>query len=255
MSLSLFLAAGTAPNGQTLPANAQALLDFMAQYVSIDGQDSFNGVNFGPSTPAPENRGYPWFKTDADYNPIGFYSWNGSAWVAIPTVIATGTTSQRPLSPATGTVFFDTTINVELTFERGQWRTSSGSPGDCKFVMALTEAAALTQNPGWAVDTAAYGRVIGGAGTGAGLTARAVGSTLGEEAHILAVNEMPAHTHTTSLANARADANSYAGDGGLSGHSPPGAAGSSTPQSSSTGNDAAHNTMQPSIFRVPLYKQ
>ncbi|MGA8079974.1 MAG: hypothetical protein WB868_21570 [Xanthobacteraceae bacterium] len=43
--------------------------------------------------------------------------------------------------------------------------------------------------------TALMGRAIGIAGSGAGLTARALGQTFGEENHLLAVSEMPSHTH------------------------------------------------------------
>jgi microcystin-dependent protein len=39
------------------------------------------------------------------------------------------------------------------------------------------------------------GRVVLGSGTGAGLSARAFGEALGEEAHKLTVPEMPSHTH------------------------------------------------------------
>jgi len=46
------------------------------------------------------------------------------------------------------------------------------------------------------------GRVIGQAGTGAGLTARALGDTVGTETHALAVNEMPSHTHVGNTLSA-----------------------------------------------------
>jgi len=254
MSLSLFLAPGTVPFGTQLPGNAQALVNLISQYTGIDGDDGFNGINYGSDTPSPENRQYPWFKTDVDGNPIGLYSWNGSAWVPIPSTVASGTTAQRPVNPGVGTKFFDTSINVELIYYNGAWSTSAGSPGDIKFVNAETIEAAILKNPGWDQYSAANGRVIGAAGSGTGLTARAVGSTVGEENHILTINELAAHTHTTSLANANADGNDYNTDQGLSGHNAPGPAGSSTPVSSSAGGDAAHNNMQPSIFLWCLQK-
>ncbi len=89
MSLDLFLQAGTAPAGG-LPGNRQALLDFIAQYVLIAGIGNVGFINFGSATPSPENRAYPWWRTDADGNPMGMYSWNGSAWVTTTQIIANG---------------------------------------------------------------------------------------------------------------------------------------------------------------------
>jgi microcystin-dependent protein len=42
------------------------------------------------------------------------------------------------------------------------------------------------------------GRVIGGYGTGSGLSARALGQYLGEEAHSIIANELPEHTHVNA---------------------------------------------------------
>lgn len=40
------------------------------------------------------------------------------------------------------------------------------------------------------------GRVLGGSGTGPGLTVRSPGTLLGSETHTMTVNQMPSHTHT-----------------------------------------------------------
>lgn len=40
------------------------------------------------------------------------------------------------------------------------------------------------------------GRVLGGAGSSAGLTARALGTTVGTETHTLTTDQIPSHTHT-----------------------------------------------------------
>lgn len=249
MSLNLFLAPGTVPSGTPLPGNSQALVNFISQYTGIDGDEGFSGINFGPNTPSPENRGYPWFKTDADFNPIGLFAWNGSTWVATPEITPSGPTASRPVNPAVGTQYFDTTINVQLVFERGQWRTSAGSPGDVKFVNTDTIENALTTNPGWMELSAAWGRVLGVAGSGSGLTARAVGTTFGEESHVITVNELPTHTHGISVNGARLKADGNTGD--PAGIIPGRTASTSDP----TGGGSAANVMQPTYFLFALQKQ
>lgn len=84
------------------------------------------------------------------------------------------------------------------------------------------------------------GRTIIGAGTGSGLTARAVGAAVGNETHVLTIGEMPNHNHsvnstpnsTGGTANAFARAASHSGGSSLT---------------NNQGGGAAHNNMQPSI--------
>lgn len=84
------------------------------------------------------------------------------------------------------------------------------------------------------------GRTIIGAGTGSGLTARAVGALVGDETHVLTVAQLPAHNHsvnstpnsTGGTANAFARAASHAGGTSLT---------------ANQGSGAAHNNMQPSL--------
>lgn len=100
------------------------------------------------------------------------------------------------------------------------------------------------------------GRVIVGAGTGSGLTTRNLGSTGGEETHLLTTDEMPSHTHTSNAVGetlglakstgsntASTNLDSTGGEIDLFQHPQP-------LTINSTGNSVAHNNMQPfMVFR------
>lgn len=111
-----------------------------------------------------------WLQTtnnSTDQNPNGFgtpiswYFWNGTSWQPFDSIPNSGPTAQRPTSPVNLQQYFDTDINVMIHFERGQWRTVAGSPGDLKYVTALTAAAATTTNPGWDIYGASQTDVRG----------------------------------------------------------------------------------------------
>jgi hypothetical protein len=88
------------------------------------------------------------------------------------------------------------------------------------------------------------GRVLGGYGAGAGLTARVLGEYLGEENHVLTVPELAAHTHTSLSGKTF-----VVGDGGDVGNTFFGGPhGSIDATTASTGSSTAHNTMQPTSF-------
>ena len=247
--LNLSLQAGTAPSGATLPGNVQALLNLVAAYTLINGQQNFNGLNYGASTPGPSSRNLPWFKTDQFGNPIGFFSWNGANWAAIPLVAATGPSTMRPNNPGIGTEFYDTTIGAVLIYSAMGWTTASGSVGDVKEVQAPDITTALTNNPGWVQDSASIGLVIGGAGGATAVTAaHPYGQTLGEEAHTQTLAELPAHTHPFTGYVTGASATGNTGPGGiLSDHNPA--------NTQSTGGGSPFNVIQPTIYYWRLLKQ
>lgn len=191
MALNLQLEALTVPFGTEFPPTVQQLLELIAQYEQIIGTENFNGVNFGSTEPSEDNRDKPWFKTSDSGNPLGWFAWNGSSWSSIPIVIASGSTANRPSSPLMGQLYFDTDINVQLIFERSQWRTVDGSPGDVKEVKAASIAEALTNNPGWSEDTESLGMVIGGASDGSGQT---YGDSTGAEEVTLELSNLPSST-------------------------------------------------------------
>lgn len=256
MSLNLFLQAGTAPAQQALPGNAQALLNFIAQYVDIAGGQNFNGINFGSVTPSPDNRDKPWWRTDANGQPLGMYSWNGSDWVTTAFIVPNGSSGSRPLNPASYTEYFDTTINRLLIYERGQWRTADGCTGEMREVEGATIEAVIALNPGWIQHTASIARVIGGAGTAAGVGSHATGESAGVENLTLGINQIPAHTHgSIQLTGSEAD-NGDAGnlvvtastqsiglrtiDGSVTG---------------SAGSGEAHSVIQPTYYLFRIVKQ
>lgn len=253
MPILLSLTFGNPPVTQEFPGTPKALGDFLASYFEITGGENFIPVNFGPNTPDADSRGYPWFKTDSDGNPIGWYSWNGVTWDQLNTNVPNGTTAQRPSDAVLGDLYYDTDISVELIFNGSAWVTASGSPGDVKFVKASTIDAALTSNPGWSQDPDSLGRVIGAAGDGAGLTPRAYGDAVGEEDTTLALDNMPAHQHSTYVAeltryNATGQVTNAAGV--LAGW-----VATQTGYTPSPGSDSNPiNTMQPTVFYWAIVK-
>lgn len=110
--------------------------------------------------------------------------------------------------------------------------------------------------------TQQLGRALCIAGTGAGLTARALGLTLGEETHLLTTPEIPTHSHAVTLTDpghAHTVPLGYSvgscGSGPFSVEQPTGAnvATSSVATGISvsignTGGGGSHNNMQPSAF-------
>lgn len=255
MSLNLSLVFGSPPSNQEFPGTPKALGDFLAAYFAITGGESFIPVNFGANTPDSDHRGYPWFKTDNNGVPIGWYSWNGTVWDQLNTNVPSGTTAQRPADASIGDLYYDIDISVELIYNGSSWVTASGSPGDMKHVQAATIGNALTKNPGWVqADVTTYsGRVLGAAGNGTGLTPRAFEDSVGEEETTLATNNLQSHQHAVyGVNNTRYTATGVAtnSSGVLSGWGEN--VTSYIPDPGDQGNPI--NTMQPTIFVWLLVK-
>lgn len=129
------------------------------RYVPLDISDSeTQWFQVGPATPTT---GEPpvWLRstripTDDDPSigsPIGWYVFDGTNWVPYNSIVLSGTTANRPSEPVEYQQYYDTTISCLIWWERSQWRTVSGVPGDTKFVMFTTLTEAKTKNPGWEV--------------------------------------------------------------------------------------------------------
>lgn len=191
MGLNAQLSPLTLPFGTEFPGTMQELLVLISQYEEIIGLENFNGINFGPTEPAPEDRDRPWFETDGSGNPIGWKAWTGIAWTAIPAQLPVGATGDRPVAPDEGTQFFDTTIEAALIYINGAWVTLSGVSGDIKFVAHLTLADALLYNPGWSHYTAGVGKVLAGAAA----DGSDAGDDVGANEITLTEAQLPSHTH------------------------------------------------------------
>jgi hypothetical protein len=153
------------------------------QYVPLDVSDSV-GIPFFIGNATPSSQTPPvWLRTTLDASdvapnnfgePIGWQVWDGSAWVPFNSIPLSGPTASRPTAPANLQQFYDTDISTLIWWERGMWRTVSGSPGDIKAVATLTLQGALTQNPGWSLlggsDSNQLGRVLIGATKDPGAT-------------------------------------------------------------------------------------
>lgn len=159
------------------------------RYVPLDiSASEKQWFQVGSSTPLT---GDPpvWLRTTKDQteadpsigDPVGWYIFNGAAWVPFIGVATNGPTSGRPPNPVTYQQYFDVEVGTMLIYERNMWRTLSGVSGDVKQVAYETLAEALFRNPGWDLfgrDNAALrGRYYMGATKDPGATPAADFST------------------------------------------------------------------------------
>lgn len=198
------------------------------RYEPINIEDSVTRVYVvSDAEPAAPGEGDPsiWLRT-SNSRVIAWYFWSGAEWRPGGNVPPSGPTASRPGNPKELEQFFDTDIASLLHWERGQWRTVSGTPGDVKFVTTAALSDALTANPGWIYlgeNTLDWrGRVLGVATkdpgatpvtaypTSAGISSRAQADAVGEETHTLKSDEIEQHSHVIGSATAlNSDNNAY----------------------------------------------
>lgn len=186
----------------------------LGRYVPLDITDS-ETIPFQVSSSTPTSSSPPiWLRTQqvgSALRYIGWYFFDGTNWRPDATIINSGTTAERPASPIDLERYYDTTISVEIWWERSAWRTVSGSPGDIKFVAYSTLAEAVAANPGWqeigesnldlrgrvlaAASKDAGGSPVENRPVGSGITPRAAGDLFGEETHTITSAEIEQHTH------------------------------------------------------------
>lgn len=130
------------------------------RYVPLDISASLT-IPFFIGTSTPTTSSPPvWLRTTQDAtdiapnsfgDPIGWYVFDGTVWAPFNSIVLSGPTASRPVSPANFQQFYDTDISVLIWWERAAWRTIAGVTGDVKFVAYETLTEALAVNPGWAL--------------------------------------------------------------------------------------------------------
>lgn len=189
------------------------------RYVPLDISASLNLFVVGPDNPGTPEPTDPtlWLRT-FETRAIGWYGWDGTEWRALVNPPPSGPTASRPTNPVDLEQFWDTDINVLIHWERGAWRTVSGSPGDIKFVAQAILADALEFNPGWQYvgqdDQSLRGKIfavatqdnnVGGSSvfaTDSGITPRDAGDQDGAEEVTLTSANIEQHTHLIGHATA-----------------------------------------------------
>lgn len=198
------------------------------KYVPLDISASETKIVVTQQTnPGTPGDGDPniWLQTQGS-RVIAWRFWDGSQWRSGGGAPPNGTTALRPTDPVDLEQYFDTDISCLIHWERGAWRTVSGSPGDIKFVTSILLDTALTNNPGWnyvgEANQGLRGRLFGVASkdpgsnptraytTDSGISSRAQGDIVGEETHVLTSTEIESHTHVVGTATAlHSDNNAY----------------------------------------------
>lgn len=163
------------------------------------------------------------------------------------------------------TLLWDNTTNTEC-----QVQDSAGTP-----VARGGSAAADWSANRRIVTPIALGRALTVAGSGAGLTARALAARVGAETHQLATSEIPSHTHTVNdtghihREKTLEDLEAFKNTGGGGADSNPSIQSTGTGSATivqntgatlsgvsinNAGGDGAHNNMQPSVFLNVMMK-
>lgn len=154
-------------------------IPIIAQYLRA----LFNGNewNTGSSTPPAENRDRPWARTNSDGTPDGVWFYSGGFWL-------------QKHEAATGLVaMYEGSLASIDTFDSGEVGVVSSMTGP--FWEPVTQMAARSPiHPG----TLPSGTIIN------------IGDNIGEEKHVMALNELIEHSHIIKTFSAGA----IGGDGG-----------------------------------------
>ncbi len=124
MAITLTLTALTFPDGTEFPGTIQGLQNLQAQYYEITGLETFNGINYGATTPDAENRDKPWYRLDNSDVEMGWYAWDGADWVLLPARVNVGTKIQRDAiaTPFEGQLYFVTGSSALTIYDGVEWK-------------------------------------------------------------------------------------------------------------------------------------
>lgn len=129
---------------------------------------SGNEVNVGSSTPSAADRSKPWIRTNSDGSDDGVWSYYAGYWV-----------QKHP--DFVGKIVFAPVGTAAADID-------ALDGGETAAITAIT-------GPFWEIVTELSAKSIIGPGTLASGTVIAPGDSIGEEKHLLTVDEMPEHTH------------------------------------------------------------
>lgn len=155
--------------------NSSSWLDIVA-LLYVRFPDDFAVFNFGDSTPAPDKRDRPWFRTNADGTPDKWYVYAMGAWL-----------SKHPVAEGT-VIFYEGAEGTIDTFDGGEAGVVSTISG-----------------PMWEKVSELDARFPIGPGTFPSTDAVAVGDQGGEEKHALTAAENGPHTHQIGSQDSTAD--------------------------------------------------
>lgn len=126
MALTPLLNRLPTPEGTEFPGTVDDFLQLIQEYMEITGLEDFNGINYGSVTPSEADRDKPWFKLSEAGVFLGWFLWDGSAWVLGPSYIQVGTATDRGeiTSPQDGHPFYvvGTGLTIYATAEGGWTR-------------------------------------------------------------------------------------------------------------------------------------
>lgn len=135
---------------------------FLVSLLSAEVAGTASFFNYGPNTPAPDERDRPWIRLDASGNIDKMYSYSNGAWVA-----------KHPAAPGDVIMYEGTEASID-THDGGE-----------------AGAITATTGPMWQKVSTINGRFPLGPGTLASGATVNVGDTGGAEEHILTRAELP----------------------------------------------------------------